>query len=77
MKLNKFANLLVIGLVVSVAASGCKKKPVGVTELPGSRAGKVPDMPPGGAITPAQPLTGQTGVGGDTGATGGHAVQSG
>ena len=48
MKLNKFANLLAIGLVVCVAASGCKKKPVNVTELPGSRAGKAPDMPPGG-----------------------------
>ena len=45
MKLNKFANLLVIGLVLCVAASGCKKKPVGVTDLPGSKAGKVPDMP--------------------------------
>lgn len=50
MKLNKFANLLVIGLVVCVAASGCKKKPVNVTELPGSRAGKAPEMPPGSAI---------------------------
>ena len=50
MKLNKFASLLVIGLVVCVAASGCKKKPVNVTELPGSPAGKTPDMPPGSAI---------------------------
>jgi peptidoglycan-associated lipoprotein len=50
MKLNKFANLLVVGLVVCIAASGCKKKPVNVTELPGSRAGKAPDMPEGGAI---------------------------
>jgi peptidoglycan-associated lipoprotein len=50
MKLNKFANLLVIGLVVCVAASGCKKKPVNVTELPGPRAGKVPEMPPGSPI---------------------------
>lgn len=73
MKLNKFANLLVIGLVVCVAASGCKKKPVNVTELPGSRAGKVPDMPPGGALPPAQPMTGEPGAGGAGGATGGHA----
>jgi peptidoglycan-associated lipoprotein len=41
MKLNKFTNLLAIGLVLCVAAAGCKKKPVNVTELPGSRAGKV------------------------------------
>ena len=40
MKLNKFANLLVIGLVLTVAASGCRKKPVNVTELPGARAGR-------------------------------------
>ena len=45
MKLNKFVNLLVIGLVLTVAASGCQKKPVGVTDLPGAKAGKVPDMP--------------------------------
>ena len=64
MKLNKFANLLVIGLVLVVAASGCKKKPVGVTNLPGAQAGKVPDMGPGGAIRPAQPMTGETGPGG-------------
>jgi peptidoglycan-associated lipoprotein len=50
MKLNKFTSLLVIGLVACVAATGCKKKPVGVTDLPGSRAGKVPDMPAGGAV---------------------------
>jgi peptidoglycan-associated lipoprotein len=50
MKLNKFANLLVIGLVVCVAASGCRKKPVNVTELPGPRAGKAPEMPNGSPI---------------------------
>jgi peptidoglycan-associated lipoprotein len=44
MKLNKFTNLLVIGLVLCFAAAGCKKKPVNVTELPGSRAGKVGDV---------------------------------
>jgi len=52
MKLNKLLNLLVIGLVVCTAASGCKKKPVGVTELPGARTGKVPDPGAGGAINP-------------------------
>ena len=75
MKVNKFANLLVIGLVLCVAASGCKKKPVNVTELPGSKAGKVPDLPPGAGIKPAEPLTGDTGATGATGvpdATGGH-----
>ena len=59
MKLNKFVNLLVIGLVLCVAASGCKKKPVGVTDLPGARTGKVPDMGPGGAIKPGEGTGGE------------------
>jgi peptidoglycan-associated lipoprotein len=67
MKLNKFVNLLVIGLVLCVAASGCKKKPTPLTNLPpGARAGTPGDMGPGGAIKPAEPLTteGGTGTGG-------------
>jgi peptidoglycan-associated lipoprotein len=57
MKLNKFANLLVIGLVLTVAATGCRKKPVNVTELPGAQAGRMSDMPPGNPIrTGDQPL---------------------
>ena len=55
MKLKKFANLLVIGLVLTVAASGCRKKPVGVTQLPGAYASKPVDMGPGAAIKPAEP----------------------
>ena len=43
MKLNKFANLLVIGLVLTIAASGCRKKPVNTTNLPGPRTGNVGD----------------------------------
>jgi peptidoglycan-associated lipoprotein len=54
MKLNKFANLLVIGLVLTVAASGCRKKPVNVTGLPGARAGGMSDMPPGNPIPPGE-----------------------
>ena len=65
MKLNKFANILVIGLVLTVAASGCRKKPVNTTLLPGARPGKVTDTPPGGAlppgtmVPPGQGVTGQ------------------
>ncbi len=55
MKLNKFTNLVVVGLVLCVAASGCRKKPTNVTELPGSRAGKVPNPEPGPAIPLTQP----------------------
>src|ERR1039458_6722732 len=57
MKLNKFANLLVIGLVLTVAASGCRKKLVNPTPLPGSRAGNVPDTGPMRAIPYAPPIT--------------------
>lgn len=48
MKLNKFVGLLVIGLVLTIAASGCRKKPVNTTLLPGSRAGRVADDSMGG-----------------------------
>lgn len=57
MKVNKLVNLLAVGLILTVAASGCRKKPVNVTELPGARAGTVPDMPPGGAINPTPGMT--------------------
>jgi peptidoglycan-associated lipoprotein len=57
MKLNKFVNLLVIGLALTLAASGCRKKPVNTTPLPGARAGKVSDMPPGGALSPGATVT--------------------
>ena len=68
MKLNKFANLLGIGLVLTVAASGCRKKPVNVTELPGARAGRMSDMPPGNPIrTGDQPLTEGNPIGVPTG----------
>jgi peptidoglycan-associated lipoprotein len=68
MKLNKFANLLVIGLVLTVAATGCRKKPVNVTELPGARAGRMSDMPPGNPIrTGDQPLTEVNPIGVPTG----------
>jgi peptidoglycan-associated lipoprotein len=63
MKLNKFVNLLVIGLVLCVAASGCKKKPVGVTELPGAKTGKPADVGPGGAIKPGETTGTEPGTG--------------
>ena len=62
MKLNKFANLLVIGLVVCVAASGCKKKPVGVTELPGAKAGKPSEVPDTGRAQSETTPTGSDGT---------------
>jgi peptidoglycan-associated lipoprotein len=53
MKLNKFTNLLVIGLVLCVAAVGCKsKKPVNVTDLPNSKAGPPKGPESAGPISP-------------------------
>jgi len=52
MKLIKLSALLALALAVSFASTGCKKKPVGTTPLPGSRAGT-----PGGS----GPVTDNTG----------------
>ncbi len=63
MKLSKFANLLVLGLVVTVAASGCKKKPYNVTPLPppGSRSGPAISTPErSGPIGNTPPITSTT-----------------
>ena len=59
MKLNKFANLLVIGLVLTVAASGCRKKPVNLTNLPNPYAGNPKEPPPALPIRPGEPFATQ------------------
>jgi peptidoglycan-associated lipoprotein len=41
MKLTKFANLAVLGLVVVVAVSGCRKRPTPLTVLPNQGMAKV------------------------------------
>jgi peptidoglycan-associated lipoprotein len=43
MKLSKFSTLLVVGLVLTVAASGCRKRPGQITPLPGSRTTGIMD----------------------------------
>ena len=70
MKLFRFANLLIIGLVVTVAASGCKKKPYNVTPLPNAGAktggpgitGPGPGQPigSGSPVNTGNPAVGQT-----------------
>ena len=37
MKLTKFVSLILIGLILSVAGSGCRKQPGYMTRIPGSR----------------------------------------
>jgi peptidoglycan-associated lipoprotein len=77
MKLNKFVSLLVIGLVMCVAASGCKKKPVKVTEIPGQRAGAPPGMPEGDKVPSGETAKADTGPKSDTGTgTEGHVANS-
>jgi peptidoglycan-associated lipoprotein len=66
MKLNKFVNLLVIGLVLTIAASGCRKKPVNPTPLPGAITHRPTDTGPGGMMTPGAPVTPGEGVGSST-----------
>ena len=51
MKLTYFNKLAVLGLILTVAAVGCRKRPGQITPLPGSRAGNVPEA------TTAPPLT--------------------
>ena len=65
MKLNKFANLLVIGLVLTIAASGCRKKPVNTTILPGAFTQNPQQPPPGGLLRPGETMTGPGVVGTD------------
>lgn len=57
MKLTKFANIIILGTVIAVAGTACKKRPTPVTAIPGSRAGGV--QVPG----PGNPLAGRSGTG--------------
>jgi peptidoglycan-associated lipoprotein len=47
MKLTDFTKVLVLGLIVTVAASGCRKRPGTITPLPGRFGSNVPDATPG------------------------------
>ncbi len=57
MKLNKLFYPLFIALVAtSLATTGCKHKPVGVTKLPGQNGPPIADQTGGGNIPPAPPV---------------------
>jgi peptidoglycan-associated lipoprotein len=62
MKAIKFTSLLVCALALTFAATGCRKKPVGITDIPGQRTGGVSDPGPG------------TGLGNTTGVDSGEGV---
>lgn len=55
MKSIRFFNLLTVGLLISIAAVGCRKKPVGVENIPNQPIANVPDVPPTQPINPAFP----------------------
>jgi peptidoglycan-associated lipoprotein len=61
MKRMKFANLLIIGLTLTLAGFGCKKNPYGVTPLPGSKPGMVGEADGGNAIKPGDGTEGAPG----------------
>ena len=54
MKFNAITNAILLGLIVAVSATGCKKKPGFLTPLPGSRAGQVPGPESAGLIGPGK-----------------------
>jgi peptidoglycan-associated lipoprotein len=53
---------MVIALALTFAATGCRRKPVGVTDIPGRGPGRVGD---GQAVPPGQPVNANEGVGSD------------
>lgn len=55
MNLTKSANLLVLGLVLAVAAAGCKKRPGQITPLPGAPTARITDESGGGRPLPVEP----------------------
>jgi peptidoglycan-associated lipoprotein len=60
MKLNVFTKLLVLGLICTVGATACRKRPGPITPLPGRTGGNVPEA------SAANPLSGNEGLKSDT-----------
>ena len=52
MKLNSFAKWTIFALVLTVAVAGCRKRPSGVKDIYGSRAGNPDDLASANAIPP-------------------------
>jgi peptidoglycan-associated lipoprotein len=51
MKLTKIVNLMALGLALTVVGTGCRKKTVGITPIPGGRIG-IGDTNPGNPAPP-------------------------
>ena len=50
MKTTKLIHLLAFALAITLVATGCKHKPVGVTPIPPGAGGMVPEVGPGGTV---------------------------
>jgi peptidoglycan-associated lipoprotein len=73
MKLTKFVSLIVIGLMFSLAASGCRKQPGYMTRIPGSSTGNPSDNSAGQPISTNEPPLAKANDGGGIPFTGpGH-----
>jgi peptidoglycan-associated lipoprotein len=55
MKLTTFVSLTVVGLILTLAASGCRKQPGYMTRIPGSTTGNPSDIPGGPPINTNEP----------------------
>lgn len=62
MKASKLTYLLAIAVALTFVAGGCKKKPAGVTELPGRGPGRVGD----GGLPPGTPFNSNPNAGADS-----------
>ncbi len=63
MKLTDFTKLLLVALVITLASTGCRKKPGTITRLPGSPFGVPPDAEHGNPLTNTNDINGvSTGV---------------
>jgi peptidoglycan-associated lipoprotein len=61
MNTTKFTYWLVLALAMTFTATGCKHKPVDVTNLPGRTGKPVPDIPPAPRVNPDQNPFGKDG----------------
>jgi peptidoglycan-associated lipoprotein len=52
LEFNKFNTLILIGLILPLASTGCRKKPGSLTPLPGSKAGAVKEPEPAPPVGP-------------------------
>lgn len=64
MKLTDFTKLLALGLILTLAGSGCRKRPGAVTPLPGRYGSNVAEATPAPPINPNEGLKGENTPGG-------------